>query len=94
MFGGYGIYLDETIFAIIVDNVLYLKTDSTTCERFIKKGLRPFTYTARGRRVAMKYYEAPSEIFEDIEALQSWGKEAIGVALKAKKKTPNKKPQN
>ena len=84
MFGGYGVYVGDTIFAIVVDDVLYLKTDHTSCERFIAKGLGPFTYAAQDKTVAMKYYEAPSEIFEDDDAMQSWIRQAIDVALKTK----------
>jgi DNA transformation protein len=85
MFGGYGIYSGDTIFAIIVQDVLYLKTDDVTREHFIARGLRPFTYAKQNKTVAvMKYYEAPSEIFEENEAMQSWVKPAINMAQKTK----------
>ncbi len=34
----------------------------------------------------MKYFQAPPEIFEDIDALRQWGGGAIEASLRAKKK--------
>lgn len=84
MFGGYGIYQRDTIFAIIVDDRLYFKTDSRTCAGFTARGLGPFAYTARGKTMTMQYYEAPPEVFEEPEAMLDWAQQAIGVALRAK----------
>ena len=84
MFGGYGIYQRDTIFAIIVDERLYFKTDSLTCAAFTARGLGPFTYTARGKTMTMQYYEAPPEVFEEPEAMLNWARQAIEVALRAK----------
>jgi DNA transformation protein len=51
MFGGYGVYRDDRIFAIIVDDKPYFKADSVTRAEFEEKGLSPFTYVARGKSV-------------------------------------------
>jgi DNA transformation protein len=47
MFGGYGIYQDDCMFALIADDRLYFKADATTRAEFKAKGLSPFT-TWRG----------------------------------------------
>jgi DNA transformation protein len=83
MFGGFGIYQRETIFAIIVGDRLYFKTDDATRRSFTKLGLGPFTYTARGKTVVMQYHEAPPDVFESPEAMQSCALDAIGVARRA-----------
>ena len=80
MFGGFGIYQRETIFAIVVDDTLYFKTDAATGRKFSKLGLGPFTYVARGRTVALHYHEAPPDVFESAEVMRSYALEAIGVA--------------
>lgn len=91
MFGGHGVYQDDCIFAILVEDRLYFKADSTTRDEFEAKGLSPFTYVARGKSVTMQYFEAPPEVFEEPEAMRSWVQKALGVALRAKgSKTPNK----
>jgi DNA transformation protein len=85
MFGGYGIYLDDFFFAIIVDDRLYFKVDSVTVSEFEAKGLRPFSYVARGKLVTMNYFEAPPEVFEEPEVMRLWVQKAYGAAKRAKK---------
>lgn len=81
MFGGYGLYQDEIIFAIIVNDMLYLKADNDTRGEFEAKGLSPFGYTARGKTMTMQYYEAPAEAFEDGEAMHYWTGKALQAAV-------------
>ena len=85
MFGGYGIYQGEVMFAIVVGDQLYFKADNITRQAFTAQGLAPFTYVARGKTHTLQYYEAPPEVFEEPEAMQTWAKQAVGVALKAKR---------
>ncbi len=85
MFGGFGIYRDGLIFAIIVDDKLYFKVDAASIEDFKHLGLLPFTYEARGKQVSMSYYEAPAEVLEDRHEMAIWAKKAYQSALKARK---------
>lgn len=85
MFGGYGIYHDDLVFAIIVDDKLYFKADKDSINTFTKLGLLPFTYQSRDKEIAMSYYEAPPEVFEDQEEMARWAKQAYQSALKSKK---------
>jgi len=78
MFGGYGLYQDDRIFAIIVNDRLYFKADSVTRAEFELKGLSPFTYIAGGKSATMQYFEAPPEVFEEPEAMRSWVQKACG----------------
>jgi len=84
MFGGYGIYDGAVIFAIIVDDTLYFKADELTLPAFAARGLKPFTYAARGKAMTMQYYEAPPEVFEEPEAMRSWAQQALAAALRAR----------
>jgi DNA transformation protein len=85
MFSGFSIYRDDLVFAIIVDDKLYFKVDASSVEEFKRLGLQPFTYEARGKTIAMSYYEAPAEVFEDPQEMATWAKKAFQSALKAKK---------
>ena len=49
MFGGYGIFLDGLMFALIADSVLYFKVDKTTENDFKLRDLEPFTYNKKGK---------------------------------------------
>jgi DNA transformation protein len=42
MFGGAGLYRDETMFGLIADDVAYLKVDDSNREDFVRAGASPF----------------------------------------------------
>lgn len=85
MFGGHGIYRDDLIFAIVVDDRLYFKTDAMTRPEFEAMGSRPFSYVARGKPVTMQYFEAPPEVLEERETMRSWVDKAFGAARRTGK---------
>ena len=55
MFGGFGLYLDGLMFAIIVDDSLYLKADAENRATFAARDMAPFVYERQGKPVAMAY---------------------------------------
>ncbi len=70
MFGGFGIYKDGKIFAIIVDDELYFKVDDSNRSDFENFGSHPFTYGKKdGKSATMSYWLVPEEIVEDRERL-------------------------
>ncbi len=86
MFGGYGLYKDGVIFAIIVDDQLYFKADEKNRPAYEEKGSKPFTYEAKNRkRVAMSYWELPSEILEDRELLTDWVEASLSASRRKTK---------
>lgn len=84
MFGGYGIYHQGIMIAIVADEVLYLKADQESAPQFEALGLSRFEYVQRGRIVRMSYYAAPEEVFEDPEQASLWGRRAYEAALRAR----------
>ena len=84
MFGGYGVFREERMFALIADDRLYFKCDATSRPLFEAKGLGPFSYEARGRRHSLNYFEAPPEVFEDADAMRRWAGEGWRAAIEAK----------
>lgn len=93
MFGGYGIYQCDIMFAIIVDDRLYFKADDITCKEFTARGLNPFTYLSRGKTITMQYYEAPPEVFEEPEEMQNWVQQAVAATLRAKRDKKSSNPE-
>ena len=86
MFGGAGVYCDDLFFAIVDDDVIYLKTDGQSREEFELRGLEPFTFeTKDGRIASMSYYSAPGEIFENEDELRRWTSLALDAAMRAAK---------
>lgn len=84
MFGGFGLYLQGLMFALIVDDQLYLKADGDSLDDFVRAGSQPFTYQARGRQVAVRYYEAPAEVFDDADVMVEWARRAFAAARRAR----------
>ena len=84
MFGGYGVYRDDLIFAVVIDDGLYFKADALSRGEFEAKGLHPFVYVARTKSITMQYFEAPPEVFEEPQAMRSWVQKAIGAAVRAR----------
>lgn len=85
MFGGVGLYADELFFALIDDDVLYLKVDGETRPDFERRGLRPFQPFGEGT-ATMQYYQLPEDLLEDPDALRPWAEGAIAAARRAKRK--------
>ena len=83
MFGGHGIYHDGRMFALVISDTLYLKSDADTMAEFEQRGLRAFGYEREGRRTETSYRQAPEEIFEDVEEAMRWGRLAWEAALRA-----------
>jgi DNA transformation protein len=85
MFGGWGIYKDSVMFALIAYDQLYFKVDDGNRTAYEVAGLPYFTYADKGKPIRMPYYEAPSEGFDDPEILCVWAREAYAAALRATK---------
>lgn len=85
MFGGGGLYLDGVIFAIVFDDVLFLKADDATKGEFQARGMEPITYEREGRAelVEMSYWEAPAELLDDPDELCRWAERAWQAAKRA-----------
>jgi len=86
MFGGHGIYLDDTLFAIVADDQLWFKTDAAGRACYRNAGLAPFTYVARGRRIALSYHAAPPDVFESAEIMRRHALDALGAAQRARRR--------
>lgn len=80
MFGGTGLYAGTVFFAIIFDDVLYLKVNDSTRKQYERAGMKPFK-PYENRPTTMQYYEVPVEVLEDSEELTKWAHRAIAVAL-------------
>jgi DNA transformation protein len=88
MFGGFGIYRDGLMFALIADESLYFKANDFLADDFIALDLPPFEFQSKGKSMTLKYYRAPESVFEESELMQHWADKAYQCAVrnaKAKK---------
>ncbi len=78
MFGGYGIFYEGLMFAVISDDILYFKVDDSNREMYEKAGSSKFPH-------GILYYEVPTDVFEDQAKLYEWAEKSIAIAqVKAK----------
>jgi DNA transformation protein len=85
MFSGAGIYIDGVIFALVIDDVLYLKTDDNSRAAFEAEGLEPFSFVKQGKRISTSYWRAPELLLDDRTEMQQWAARAL---LAARRSTP------
>lgn len=86
MFGGYGLFLDGMMFAIVIDDQVWFKTDAENRDIFAALGEPPFTYLRAGKTARLNFFRAPDEALEYSEALMPWAQSALGAALRARLK--------
>jgi DNA transformation protein len=94
MFSGHGLYRGDVIFALIINDVLYFKTDALNRPAYEAAGMAPFSYTRSGRpTVITSYHAVPSDLLEGDGELADWAEQAYAAALRFRKaKTPSRRP--
>jgi DNA transformation protein len=79
MFGGYGVFLEASMFALVSKNdELFLKADEVNKAAFVARGSK-----THGK---MPYYAAPPETLKGWGEMESWARGAVEAAGRAKKK--------
>jgi DNA transformation protein and related proteins len=93
MMGGATLYLDGTIFAIMDEGELWLKADAESDAVWDAEGCERFSVTFKDGKVdTMNYRRAPSDVYDDAEALQRWAGLAAQAGLRgAAKKKPKRR---
>lgn len=86
MFGGYGIYLDETFMAIVARGALWFKVDGENLPDYEALEAPPFRPWA-DRDTALSYREVPAAVLEDRHALAHWAARALEAARRAAAET-------
>jgi DNA transformation protein len=78
MFGGAGLYLHGVIFALVINEVVYLKTSEATRPLFEAEGSEPFTYEKKtGKSVSLRYWRIPEAAMDDPEEAALWARRAL-----------------
>jgi DNA transformation protein len=93
MFGGYGLFLDGTMFALIDRSRLYIKADDRSKADFAAAGAEPFTYRRQGKRIALSYWLAPEGSLESPDSLLPWARLGVEAAARGRAAKARKKPR-
>jgi DNA transformation protein len=78
MFGGYGLYQDETFFGIVHKGELFFKIDESTIGEYRQRKMKPFRPNAK--QMLKSYYQVPADVIEDAGELSQWAMKAICVS--------------
>ncbi|MCZ4280775.1 TfoX/Sxy family protein [Kiloniella laminariae] len=90
MFGGYGLYIEDVMFGLEADNLLYLKADKETEQHFIDAHCTPFTYQGKTAPVKMSYWTVPSVAADNQKEYLIWIERAVAAGKRARQKRPKK----
>jgi DNA transformation protein len=92
MFGGAGVYGGDVMFAIVADDVLYLKVDESNRGEYEEAGMGPFVpFPEKANPMTMSYYEVPASVLESRKELGEWAAKALRVAQRQNAKKGKKK---
>ena len=83
MFGGYGLYRDETFFGIVHKGKLFFKIDELTVGEYRKRKMKPFRPNAK--QTLKSYYQVPVDVIEDADELREWAVKAVNSQEKSRK---------
>jgi len=85
MFGGYGIYLDGLMIAIVADDLLLLRADEENRGEYEERGIGPFQpFPEKGGKPmhTMPFYQVPDDVFEDQDELLRWAERSRAATLR------------
>lgn len=85
MFGGAGLYREGAMFAVVADDVAYLKVDDSNRDDFGRAGSASFEpYPDKIKTSIRTYYEIPADVLEDPDELARWAQRSWLAARKRK----------
>jgi DNA transformation protein len=85
MFGGFGLYLDGRMFALIADDTLYVKADAGNLAAFAARAMPPFVYARQGKAVTIAYHAVSAEALDDPDELLALARLGFAAALRARR---------
>ncbi len=85
MFGGFALYKQGQVFALILNDTLYFKVDDSNRTDYEAAGSEPFSYEAKGKPITISYWQVPAELFDDADTLAQWAEKAYQVGLRERR---------
>lgn len=83
MMGGWTLYADGQVFAIIGDDLLWFKADADSDAEWDAAGCSRFTFQMGEKLGSMNYRRAPDDCYDDPDALRCWGTLALAAGVRA-----------
>ncbi|MGH7224939.1 MAG: TfoX/Sxy family protein [Gemmataceae bacterium] len=87
MFSGVGLFMNGTMFGLLVRDTFYLRVGDATRAQYEVSGSMPFSYNRAGRMVRLAaYYEVPESLLDWPDELLRWTHDAIAAARAVKRR--------
>lgn len=80
MFGGFGVFVDDTMFALVVNNRLHMRANDQSADKFKQQGYQPYIYKKRGFPVVTKYFALPEECWKNPQEILQEARIALQIA--------------
>lgn len=81
MFGKTGVFCDGVMFAVVTDNMLYLRVDDRNREAFKEAAsVPPLNYQKKGSTIDLSFWRAPERLFDEPDELVDWARLALAAA--------------
>jgi len=78
MFGGAGVYLGDAMFALVIDDTLYMKADAALAREYAEAGSAPFSYdTKGGTRTIPGLMRLPDSALDDPDEALDWARRSL-----------------
>jgi len=85
MFGGAGLYCDESFFGLIDNDTLYLRVNDSNRADYTTRGMGQFQPYPDSPQLSTTYYETPADVLEDAAELVAWARRSVAAAMAAAK---------
>lgn len=85
IFGGVGIFIDERLLGIVINDALYLHTHETNIKDYLSRGMEQFKPYPNAFDLTTDHHRVPPEIIDDPEQLKVWGQRALDAAIASAK---------
>ena len=79
MFGGYGIFHEGLMFALIAEDTLYFKVNESNRDMYKRAQSNPFPH-------GISYWEVPTDVLEENTKLHEWANISIKIAQETARK--------
>jgi DNA transformation protein and related proteins len=86
IFGGIGVFVDERLLGIVIDDKVFLHTDRSNLDDYLSRGMLQFKpYPNAFDHLTTDHHQVPQEVVDDAEQLKEWGRRALIAAVESAK---------
>ena len=79
MFGGAALYVDDAMFAMIIGEEFFMKSDKALSALYAEAGSTPFVYdTKKGPRTIPGLMKLPDSALDDPDEALEWARKSLG----------------